>query len=105
MPQKARKVKHIMIAKHKFRLEIYLALEGRRDLTWEIFPYNHDASLYAFKIFKTLLLLIISLWLEYSNISLVNTFSSFTPYQNHFYEQLFLNIFDKKYLQNHLYIY
>jgi|TARA_R100000027_G_scaffold43446_1_gene32607 hypothetical protein len=37
-----------MIAKHKFRLEIYLALEGRRDLTWEIFPYNHDASLYAF---------------------------------------------------------
>ncbi len=48
MPQKARKVKHIMIAKHKFRLEIYLALEGRRDLTWEIFPYNHDASLYAF---------------------------------------------------------
>ena len=25
MPQKARKVKHIMIAKHKFRLEIYLA--------------------------------------------------------------------------------
>ena len=48
MPQKARKVKHIMIAKHKFRLEIYLALEGSRDLTWEIFPYNHDASLYAF---------------------------------------------------------
>ena len=48
MPQKARKVKHIMIAKHKFRLEIYLALEGHRDLTWEIFPYNHDASLYAF---------------------------------------------------------
>ena len=37
-----------MIAKHKFRLEIYLALEGSRDLTWEIFPYNHDASLYAF---------------------------------------------------------
>jgi len=46
-----------MIAKHKFILEIYLALEGRRDLlalegrrdlTWEIFPYNHDASLYAF---------------------------------------------------------
>ena len=48
MPQKARKVKHIMIAKHKFTLEIYLALEGGKDLTWEIFPYNHDASLYAF---------------------------------------------------------
>ena len=48
MPQKARKVKHIMIAKHKFILEIYLALEGHKDITWEIFPYNHDASLYAF---------------------------------------------------------
>jgi len=37
-----------MIAKHKFRLEIYLALEGHKDISWEIFPYNHDASLYAF---------------------------------------------------------
>ena len=48
MPRKARVVKHIMIAKHKFRLEIYLALEGHKDISWEIFPYNHDASLYAF---------------------------------------------------------
>jgi hypothetical protein len=48
MPQKARRVKHIMIAKHKFILEIYLALEGHKDITWEIFPYDHDASLYAF---------------------------------------------------------
>jgi len=37
-----------MIAKHKFILEIYLALEGHKDITWEIFPYDHDASLYAF---------------------------------------------------------
>ncbi len=48
MPRKARIVKHIMIAKHKFILEIYLALEGHRDISWEIFPYNNDASLYAF---------------------------------------------------------
>ena len=48
MPRKAKIVKHIMIAKHKFTLEIYLALEGHRDISWEIFPYTHDASLYAF---------------------------------------------------------
>ena len=48
MPRKARIVRHIMIAKHKFILEIYLALEGHKDITWEIFPYDHDASLYAF---------------------------------------------------------
>ena len=48
MPRKAKIVRHIMIAKHKFILEIYLALEGQKDITWEIFPYDHDASLYAF---------------------------------------------------------
>jgi len=48
MPRKARVVKHIMIAKHKFILEIYLALEGHKDISWEIFPYDCDASLYAF---------------------------------------------------------
>jgi hypothetical protein len=37
-----------MIAKHRFILEIYLALEGTKDLTWEIFPCDHEASLYAF---------------------------------------------------------
>ena len=37
-----------MIAKHKFILEIYLALEGHKDISWEVFPYNRDASLYAF---------------------------------------------------------
>ena len=37
-----------MIAKHKFILEIYLALEGHKDVSWEIFPYNNNASLYAF---------------------------------------------------------
>ncbi len=48
MPRRAKKVKHIMIAKHRFILEIYLALEGTKDLTWEIFPCDHEASLYAF---------------------------------------------------------
>ena len=48
MPRKARIVRHIMIAKHKFILEIYLALEGHKDISWEIFPYDHNASLYAF---------------------------------------------------------
>ena len=48
MPAKAKVSRDIVVARHKFKLEIYLALEGHRDLTWEIFPYNHDASLYAF---------------------------------------------------------
>lgn len=48
MPRKAKIVRHIMIAKHKFILEIYLALEGHKDISWEIFPYDRDASLYAF---------------------------------------------------------
>ena len=47
--RKARIVKDIKIAKHKFLLEIYLALEGHRDICWEIFPCNHQASLYAFE--------------------------------------------------------
>ena len=46
--RKARIVKDIKIAKHKFLLEIYLALEGHKDICWEIFPSNHKASLYAF---------------------------------------------------------
>jgi hypothetical protein len=31
------------VNKHKFYLEIYHNL-----IDWEIFPYNHDAALYAF---------------------------------------------------------
>ena len=45
---KARINKKIVIAKHKFKLEIYLALEGHGSIAWEIFPENYEASLYAF---------------------------------------------------------
>jgi len=40
MAKKSKKEKIITIAKQKFRLEIYLALEGKRDLCWEIFPLS-----------------------------------------------------------------
>ena len=46
--RKAQIVKDIKIAKHKFLLEIYLNLEGHKDICWEIFPSDHKASLYAF---------------------------------------------------------
>ena len=36
-------IKDIKIKKHKFKLEIYPAL-----ISWEIFPYDYDAALYAF---------------------------------------------------------
>lgn len=49
MPRKCYVKKEIKISKHKFLLEIYLALEGHKDLCWEVFPYNHQASLYAFE--------------------------------------------------------
>ena len=49
MPRKCYVKKEIKISKHKFILEIYLSLEGHRDLCWEVFPYNHQASLYAFE--------------------------------------------------------
>ncbi len=48
MPRRCYVKKEIKISKHKFLLEIYLALEGHKDICWEIFPYNHQASLYAF---------------------------------------------------------
>jgi hypothetical protein len=48
VPARARVNKNIKVANHKFKLEIYLALEGHKDITWEIFPQNHSASLYAF---------------------------------------------------------
>ena len=47
--RKARIVKDIKIAKHKFLLEIYLALEGHKDICWEIFPQNYSGALYAFE--------------------------------------------------------
>ena len=48
MAKRARIAKDIVVNKHKFRLEIYLALEGHRDIVWEIFPQTHKACLYAF---------------------------------------------------------
>ena len=48
MPSKLKINKYIKVGKHKFKLEIYLALDGHRKLTWEIFPENYDACMYAF---------------------------------------------------------
>ena len=46
MPKTSRIVKTISIdKKYKFDLEIYLGLE---DLSWEIFPHDYNAALYAF---------------------------------------------------------
>jgi hypothetical protein len=38
----------IKISRYNFRLEIYMGLEGHREMTWEIFPSNYKACLYAF---------------------------------------------------------
>ena len=52
MPKRSRIEKDIVVAKHKFHLEIYLGLEGE-DVSWEIYPEDHNAALYAFsKSFK-----------------------------------------------------
>jgi hypothetical protein len=48
VPAKAKVSRDIVVAKHKFKLEIYLALEGHDDISWEIFPHGYDACLYAF---------------------------------------------------------
>ena len=40
--------KEIEVEKHKFKLEIYPNLEGLKEITWEIFPYDYNAALYAF---------------------------------------------------------
>ena len=40
--------KDITISRHKFVLEIYIALEGHNDISWEIFPEDYKACLYAF---------------------------------------------------------
>ncbi len=45
MAQKATIKKIITIAKNKFYLEIYMGLE---NISWEIFPFNYAAALYAF---------------------------------------------------------
>ena len=47
MPKRNRIEKEIIVAKHKFYLEIYLGLEGE-DVSWEIYPEDHNAALYAF---------------------------------------------------------
>lgn len=49
MAKKAHVTRRIQIAKHKFILEVYLALEGHKEISWEIFPLNHQAALYAFE--------------------------------------------------------
>jgi|TARA_B100000085_G_scaffold92366_1_gene83538 hypothetical protein len=41
-------LRKIKIGKHNFDLEIYPNLEGHEEITWEIFPRTHEASLYAF---------------------------------------------------------
>tara|TARA_R100000388_G_C7129270_1_gene104658 strand:+ start:360 stop:566 length:207 start_codon:yes stop_codon:yes gene_type:complete len=48
MPKRNKVEKIITVAKHKFRLEVYLSLDGHKDICWEIFPHSHDAALYAF---------------------------------------------------------
>ena len=47
MPKASKIVKTISInKKYKFELEICLALEDK--LSWEIFPHDYNAALYAF---------------------------------------------------------
>ena len=47
MPKASKIVKTISInKKYKFELESYLALEDK--LSWEIFPHDYNAALYAF---------------------------------------------------------
>lgn len=40
--------KTIKVNNHTFHLEIYIQLEGIKDVTWEIFPEDYHAALYAF---------------------------------------------------------
>ena len=47
MPKRNKIEKDIVVAKNKFRLEIYLGLEGE-DVSWEIYPEDYYAALYAF---------------------------------------------------------
>ena len=45
-------MREIKVSKHKFRLEIYPNLEGHQDITWEIYPEDYHAALYALVIKK-----------------------------------------------------
>ena len=47
MPKRSKIEKDIVVAKNKFHLEIYLGLEGD-DISWEIYPEDYHAALYAF---------------------------------------------------------
>jgi|TARA_Y100000289_G_C3822041_1_gene99201 hypothetical protein len=38
----------ITVAKHKFRIEIYPQLDSSNDVTFEIYPGDYNAALYAF---------------------------------------------------------
>ena len=38
----------LKIKNHTFKLEIYPRLDGQEDITWEIFPHDYTAALYAF---------------------------------------------------------
>ena len=38
----------VKIKSYTYRLEIYPNLEGHREISWEIFPYDYNAALYAF---------------------------------------------------------
>ena len=40
--------KTITVNNHTFHLEIYIQLEGVKDVAWEIFPEDYHAALYAF---------------------------------------------------------
>ena len=46
--------RNIKVKKFKFILEIYPNLEGQQDITWEIFPHDYNAALYAFSNKKAL---------------------------------------------------
>jgi len=48
MGQKSTLKKTFSLAKNKFYLEIYTALEGTNNICWEIFPDDYKAALYAF---------------------------------------------------------
>ena len=40
--------RRIKVSKFNFQLEIYPNLEGHQDITWEIYPEDYHAALYAF---------------------------------------------------------
>ena len=46
MAKRARIAKDIVVNKHKFRLEIYLALEGHKDIVWEIDGFIDHSKLW-----------------------------------------------------------